>query len=122
MITFRKRSHTEDLIPEAIDYLTKEGIKFNIIKPTEADKASKVNSRALVLVEFFKNEDGFYQITVKDKEFYSYTKKILKDYFSMRILDENKQERSRTAETDRLGVALDIIEVLAGKYDLSIVK
>ena len=38
------------------------------------------------------------------------------------LLDENKKERTVTAETDHLGIALDVIEVLGIKYNLSIVE
>ena len=124
MITFKKKTLTKDLIPEAIKQLKKEGISYNSITSAQADAASKVNSKAMVLLSFVQNEKGFYQITVKDKEFYSYTKKFLgdSDYCNMRITDENKKERTITAETDHLGVALDVIEVLGIKYNLSIVE
>lgn len=124
MITFKKKTLTKDLIPEAIKQLKKEGISYNLITSAQADAASKVNSKAMVLLSFIQNEKGFYQITVKDKEFYSYTKKFLgdSDYCNMRIIDENKKERTITAETDHLGVALDVIEVLGIKYNLSIVE
>ncbi len=124
MITFKKKTLTKDLIPEAIGQLKKEGISYNSITSAQADAASKVNSKAMVLLSFIQNEKGFYQITVKDKEFYSYTKKFLgdSDYCNMRIIDENKKERTITAETDHLGVALDVIEVLGIKYNLSIVE
>ena len=124
MITFKKKTLTKDLIPEAIKQLKKEGISYNSITSAQADAASKVNSKAMVLLSFIQNEKGFYQITVKDKEFYSYTKKFLgdSDYCNMRIIDENKKERTVTAETDHLGVALDVIEVLGIKYNLSIVE
>ena len=124
MITFKKKTLTKDLIPEAIKQLKKEGISYNSITSAQADAASKVNSKAMVLLSFIQNEKGFYQITVKDKEFYSYTKKFLgdSDYCNMRIIDENKKERTITAETDHLGVALDVIEVLGIKYNLSIVE
>ena len=124
MITFKKKTLTKDLIPEAIKQLKKEGISYNSITSAQADAASKVNTNAMVLMSFNQNEKGFYQITVKDKEFYSYTKKFLgdSDYCNMRIIDENKKERTITAETDHLGVALDVIEVLGIKYNLSIVE
>lgn len=124
MITFRKKFLTEDLMPKAKDHLTREKINFNIIKPEQADTVSKVNSKAMVLMEFVKNEKGFYQITVKDKEFYSYTRKLLgdEDYCRMRIVDTNKKERTVTAEVDHIGQALDVIEVLGIKYNLSIVE
>ena len=109
---------------KAKDLLTREKISFNTIKPSEADAASRVNSKAMVLMEFVKNERGFYQLTVKDKEFYTYTRKLLgdKDYCRMRIVDTNKKERTVTAEVDHLGQALDVIEILGIKYDLSIVE
>jgi hypothetical protein len=58
---------------------------------------------------------------VKDKEFYTYTRKLLGDLCSMRILDESRRDRTVTAETDHLGIALDVISILGTKYNLSIV-
>ena len=75
-------------------------------------------------MSFVKTEKGFYQITVKDKEFYNYTKKLLSDpnYCRMRIVDEDKNKRTVTVETNHLGIVLDVIEILGIKYNLSIVK
>lgn len=124
MITFKKKTLSQDLIPKAIEQLKKEGVSFNLISPEQADAASKVNSKAMVLMSFIKNDKGFYQIIVKDKEFYTYTRKFLGDpeYCRMRITNTNKKERTVTAETDHLGIALDVIEVLGIKYNLSIVE
>lgn len=123
MIEFRKKKTLiKDLIPEAIDRLRKEGIPFNIITPEEADKVSKVNSKAMVLVSFIRTEFGYFQIKLQDKELYNYTQKLVKDYFRMRITDIDKQNRIITAECDYLGIALDIIEILGQKYNLSIVE
>lgn len=122
MITFRpKKSKEVNLIEDAKDYLDKEGVSYNSITPREAEPISRVNSKAMVLMEFIQNENGYYQITVKDKEFYSYTQKLLGDLCSMRITNTDKKERTVTAETDYLGIALDVISVLGTKYNLSIV-
>ena len=40
----------------------------------------------------------------------------------MRITDTNQNERTVTAEVDHLGIALDVIEILGIKYNLSIVN
>ena len=109
-------------MPEALEYLKDQGLKPNIITPDQADKVSRVNSKAMVLVSFIQNEDGYYQIQVQDKELYNYTKKLIGDIFRMRILNIDKENRIITAETDHMGVALDIIEVLCVKYNLSVVK
>lgn len=123
MVTFRKKKYlAQDLMPEAIDYLRKQGIRPNIITPEEADEVSKVNSKAMVLVSFTKNEYGYYEIKVQDKELYNYTQKLIRDFFQMRVTDINKEKRTITAETDHLGIALDIIEVLGIKYNLSVVE
>lgn len=124
MITFKRKTLTEDLMPKLIEHLGKEGIEFNLITSKEADKVSKLNAKSMVLLSFTKNERGFYQIVVKDKEFYSYTQKFLgdRDYCNMRIIDMNKKDRTVTAETDHLGKALDVAEVLGIKYNLSIVE
>ena len=123
MISFRKKiSPVQDLIQEAISHLKKEeGKSFNIITPEEANRVSKVNSKAMVLVSFIKNENGYYQIQVQDKELYNYTQKLLRDIFRMRITDIDKKNRIVTAECDHLGVALTIIDVIREKYNLSIV-
>lgn len=122
MINFRKKkSLIQDLMPEALDYLQKQGLRPNIITRDQADETSRVNSKAMVLVSFIKNEYGYYQIQVQDKELYNYTKKLIKDIFRMRITDIDEKNRIITAETDHLGIALDIIEVLGIKYNLSIV-
>lgn len=123
MITFKaKKSLIVDLIPDAVAYLKKEKIVFNSITPEEADAASKVNSKAMVLMSFIKNDQGYYEITVKDKEFYRYTQKLLKESFRARIKDLDSKKRTVTAEVDHLGHAFDIIEILAMKYNLSIVQ
>lgn len=123
MITFRKKKQLiQDLMPDAIEYLKKQGIRPNIITPEQSDEVSKVNSKAMVLVSFIKNESGYYQIQVQDKELYNYTQKLIKDIFRMRVTDIDKSKRIITAETDHLGVALDIIEVLGIKYNLSVVE
>lgn len=123
MINFRQKKYIiQNLIPDAIEYLRKQGIKPNIISPEESDSISRVNSKAMVLVSFIKNESGYYQIQVQDKELYNYTQKLIKDLFQMRITDIDKSRRIITAETDHLGVALDIIEVLGVKYNLSVVS
>lgn len=122
MINFRKKKYLiQNLMPDAIEYLKKQGLRPNIITPEQADSVSKVNSKAMVLVSFIKNESGYYQIQVQDKELYNYTQKLIKDIFRMRITDINKETRVITAETDHLGIAFDIIEILATKYNLSVV-
>lgn len=122
MINFRKKKYLiQNLMPDAIEYLKKQGLRPNIITPEQADSVSGVNSKAMVLVSFIKNESGYYQIQVQDKELYNYTQKLIKDIFRMRITDINKETRVITAETDHLGIAFDIIEILATKYNLSVV-
>ena len=123
MINFKPKHQEEvNLMPEAIKYLKDSGQKPNIISLEDADKVSKVNSRAMVLREFKKNANGNFQISLQDKELYNYTQKLVKDIFRMRILDIDKKSRIVTAEIDSKGIALDIIEILGLKYNLSIVK
>lgn len=105
MINFRKKKYLiQNLMPDAIEYLKKQGLRPNIITPEQADSVSRVNSKAMVLVSFIKNESGYYQIQVQDKELYNYTQKLIKDIFRMRITDINKETRVITAETDRKSV------------------
>ena len=122
MINFRKKKNLiQDLMPDALNYLKEQGLRPNIITLDQADEVSRVNSRAMVLVSFIKNESGYYQLQLKDKELYNYTQKLIKDILRMRITNIDRESRLITAETDHLGVALDIIEILAIKYNLSIV-
>ena len=122
MIEFRKKkSIIQDLVPEAMDNLRKIGVPFNSIKLDQADSVSRVNSKAMVLRSFIKNDNGYYEMKVQDKELYNYTQKLIKDIFQMRITEKKKKNRIITAECDHLGIALDIIELLGRKYTLSIV-
>ena len=122
MIEFRQRKSTkQDLMPDAIKYLKEVGAPYSQITPEKADEASKVNSKSMVLVSFCKNESGYYEIQVKDKEFYRYTQKLLGDQCRMRITDTDQKTRTVTAEDDHVGKVLNVIELLAWHYDLSIV-
>lgn len=122
MINFKpKHQKEEDLMPEALRYLKECGQKPVTIGVEDADKVSRVNSKAMVLREFKKNSDGNFQISVQDKELYKYTQKLVGDIFKMRILKIDKKNRIITAETESKGIALDIIEILGLKYNLSIV-
>ena len=125
MIQFRRGRTTEqDLIPDAIKYLDSlpQKVKYTTITPDKADEASKVNSKSMVLVSFKRNESGYFEIQVMDKGFYRYTKKLIGDQCKMRITDSDERSRTITAEDDHLGKVLNVIELLAIKYDLSIVK
>lgn len=122
MVNFRKKKYLiQNLMSDALEYLRKQGIRPNIISPEQADSVSRVNSKAMVLVSFIRNEDGYYEIKLQDKELYSYTQKLVRDIFMMRITNIDKKNRIITAETDHLGRALDGIEILGLKYNLSIV-
>lgn len=122
MVNFRKKKYLiQNLMPDALEYLKKQGIRPNIISPDQADSVSKVNSKAMVLVSFIRNESGYYEIKLQDKELYNYTQKLIRDIFMMRITNIDKKSRIITAETDHLGKALDGIEILGLKYNLSIV-
>jgi hypothetical protein len=122
MIEFRKKkSVIQDLVPEAMDNLRKIGVPFNSIKLEQADSVSRVNSKAMVLRSFIKNDNGYYEMKVQDKELYNYTQKLIREKFQMRITDIDRKDRIITAECDHLGIALDIIEILGRKYNLSIV-
>lgn len=122
MITFRRKNTEQDLMPKAIQHLKECGLPVNIIKASDADRASKVNSKARVITSFRKNEAGYYEFTVKAKEFYRYMIKELGDIIGMRVTDTNQSERTVTAETDHLGVILDVIEFFGIRYNLSLVS
>jgi len=122
MVSFRKKSIIQDLMPEAIEYLKKQGVRFNTISEDQADQVSRVNSKAMVLRSFIKNEEGQYEIKLQDKELYKYTQKLVRDIFQMRITDVDTKTRVITAERPEKGIVLDIIEILGVKYNLSIVR
>lgn len=123
MITFKPKQYQEtDLIQTAIDYLKNEGVDFSLISSKDADSVSKVNSRSMVLNKFFQTTEGKFRIQVQDKECYRYTQKHLQEKFRMKIIEIDTKERKILAETDYLGKALECIELLALKYNLSIVN
>lgn len=122
MVSFRKKTLVQDLMPEAVEYLKKQGVRFNTISEDQADQVSKVNSKAMVLRSFIRNENGQYEIKLQDKELYKYTQKLVRDIFQMRITDIDTKTRVITAERPEKGIVLDIIEILGVKYNLSIVR
>ena len=122
MITFRRKNESSvDLVPKAIEDLKREGLSYEVIKSREASITAGKNAKAMVLVEFKETEDGYYELKLMDKSMYSYTQKLLKDIFQMRITNIDSKTKTITAQVDHLGVALDIIEALSLKYNLSIV-
>ena len=122
MIEFRQRKYAkQDLMPDVIENLTKKGVDFEIIDPKKAEEASKVNSMSMVLMSACRNEAGYYEIQVKDKGFYRYTRKLLEDYCKMEIKEADESTRTYTAEDEHLGKMMSVIELLALKYKLSIV-
>ena len=110
-------------MPEAVKRLDEQGLEYKKIKPSEADTVSRVNSKAMVITSFECNEMGYYQIKFQSKEIYRYVQKLLSETFGMRITDIDQTKHIITAETDHLGIALDIIEVLGldPHFDLSVV-
>lgn len=121
MVNFKKKYKEENLIQNAIDYLNSVEVPFKEIKLSQADKESSVNSKSMVLMSFTMTDKGIYQLTVKDKGFYSYTQKLLRDILRLRISSIDKEAREITAESEQYGKMLDVIEILAIKYTLSIV-
>lgn len=109
------------MMPKAMEYLEGENIPFNRIKKDDADRVSSVNSKAMVLVSFIRDEQGRYEIQVQDKKLYNYTVKLLKDIFRMDIKNIDEKNRIITATCDYEGVILDIIDILGRKYNLSLV-
>lgn len=121
MVNFKKKYKEENLIQNAIDYLNRVEVPFKEIKLSQADKESSVNSKSMVLMSFTVTDKGIYQLTVKDKGFYGYTQKLLRDILRLRISSIDKEAREITAESEQYGKMLDVIEILAIKYTLSIV-
>lgn len=122
MITFKPKTYIQkDLIPEVIEFLTKKGIRPNLISAEDADEVSKVNSRSMVITRFLQKTSGKYELEVQDKEGYRYTRKLFEDIYKMKILSFDKKNRKLCAETDYLGKTLDMISILGRKYNLSIV-
>jgi hypothetical protein len=123
MITFRQKKQKEvNLVQDAISYLTKQQVPFEVIKEKDADMVSQRNSKSIVLVSFIRNEDGLVQLQVQDKKLYSWTEKMISEVFGMEIINIDQKKRIITATTEHLGHALDAIEILGLKYNLSIVK
>lgn len=123
MITFRPKFYIQkDLTQEAINYLTLKGVRFNLISASQADEASKVNSRAMVIRKFWQSDTGKICIEVQDKEGYRYTQKLFEDIYKMKITKIDKKKCTIQAETDYLGKTLDMISILGRKYNLSIVS
>ncbi len=128
MINFRqKKQPVQDLMTKAIQHLSKIGNRPNIISEDRANEVSSANAKSMVLLEFIKNEDGRYQITLMDKGNgsggpYPYTQKMVQEQFQMNVLDVNKKKRTITADTEHYGVVMDIIEILSFKYNLSVVQ
>ena len=125
MITFRQGKQViQNLMPEALEYLEANDVRPNVIVPEDADMAAKANSRAIVLLEFIRNENGYYQIKLQSKQYYRWTEKMVSDIFKMRILEIDHKKGTITAETNYKGIALEVIEILGKnkkKYNLSIV-
>lgn len=125
MITFRQGKQVIlDLMPEALKHLEENDVRPNVILPEEAETTAKANSRAIVLLEFIRNENGYYQITLQSKQYYRWTEKMVSDIFKMRILKIDHKKGTITAETNHMGIALEVIEILGKnkkKYNLSIV-
>lgn len=123
MIRFRPKSLEQDLMDKAVERLDSEGIDYTKISKRDASAVSKVNSKAMVITSFILNDRGYYQIEFQSKEVYEYVKKLLKDKFRMRITNIDVPNRIITAETDYLGIALDIFEVLGldPHFNLSLV-
>ena len=126
MITFRQGKQViQNLMPEVIDHLEKNGVRPNLITPEDADEVAKANSRAIVLLEFICNENGYYQIKLQSKQYYRWTEKMISDIFKMRILNIDHKKGIITAETNFKGIALEVIEILGKnkkKYNLSVVQ
>lgn len=123
MIKFRPKSLVQDLMPEAIQRLDERGIDYNKVSLKEADKASRLNSKAMVILSFTKNERGYFELKFQSKEIYEYVKKLLRDEFRFRLTKIDVPTRTITAETDYKGIALDIIEILGlnPHFNLSLV-
>ena len=125
MITFRQgKQIIQNLMPEAVKHLEDNGVRPNLISPEDIDDVAKANSRAIVLSEFIKNENGYYQIKLQSKQYYRWTEKMISDIFKMRILDIDHKKGTITAESNYKGIVLEIIEILGKnkkKYNLSVV-
>lgn len=111
-------------MPDAIKALDAAGLSYDIITPEEADKVSKVNSKSMVLLSYCRNESGYYEIKVKEKGFYRWTRKLLgdPDQCNMRLTGFDEKTRTVTAEDDYQGKVLNVIQILAMRYNLAIVK
>lgn len=122
MIKFREKLREEiNLIPEVLTHLKSDGQSPKIIDEKDADSASKVSSKSMVLYKAVQNTDGMYEIQVMDKELYRFTKKLLTDILGLTIINIDDDKRLITAVNRYKGIVLDAIDILGRRYNLSIV-
>ena len=122
MIRFRERRYEEvDIVPEVLSHLKEDGQNPQTIREEDADRASQVNSKSLVLYKAFLNLDNKYEIQVMDKELYRFTVKLLEEKLGLIITNIDEDKRIISAVDKYKGKVLNAIDILGRRYNLSIV-
>lgn len=122
MIGFREKRYEEvDIMPDVLTHLKEDGQTPNIIKESDADRVSQVNSKSLVLYKAVINKSNRYEIQVMDKELYRFTSKLLSEKLGLIITNVDEERRLVTAEDKYKGKLLNAVDILGRRYTLSCV-
>lgn len=126
MIKFRPINQEESsIISDIIKYLKDDRQRFKVIDKSEAESVAGLNSKQMVLVSAKSTASGSFSITLMDKnsissgKVYPYTEKLVGKILNLKITNI---DNTITAESDYKGIILDAVDILARKYQLSIVK
>lgn len=129
MIRFRPKNQEEiNLVDEAIDYLKSNKLQYKVIKSSDRDRAAGLNTKQMVLTSIKETTQGSFQITLMDKnsvvngKVYPYTEKLLGTILGLRIIKSDESTSTITAESDYKGKLLDVVDILARRYQVSIIK
>ena len=122
MIKFReKRYKEEDITPDVLSHLKEDGQTPNIIKESDAERVSQLNSKSLVLYKAILNLDNMYEIQVMDKELYRFTRKLLEDKLGLIISRVDEEKHLFCAVDKYKGKILNAVDILGRRYNLSVV-
>lgn len=122
MIKFRERRYKEeDITPDVLTHLKEDGQTPNIIKESDAERVSQLNSKSLVLYKAILNLDNMYEIQVMDKELYRFTRKLLEDKLGLIISRVDEEKHLFCAVDKYKGKILNAVDILGRRYNLSVV-
>lgn len=129
MIRFRPKSQVEiNIIDDVLDYLDKDHQMYKVIKSNDAEKIAGLNTKQMVLMYAKETTRGTFQIAIMDKnsvvagKVYPYTQKLLTSILGLKVVENNELPNILVAESDYKGKLLDAIDILARRYQLSIIK